>query len=108
MKVKLKVQSRVSIPKQPGLIIGTPEYLLFLTNVPESTFIPTLTSNANSRVNQKCTVLSIKQADLLSKQGGNIQKETDTVWTVNDVLVDPYPFYSIKRVWYIMDRQRRH
>ena len=22
-----------------------------------------------------------------------------TMWTVNDVLVDPYPFYCIKRVW---------
>ena len=22
-----------------------------------------------------------------------------TVWTVNDVLVNPYPFYFIKRVW---------
>ena len=25
------------------------------------------------------------------------------MWTVNDVLVDPYPFYFIKRVWIDQD-----
>ena len=35
------------------------------------------------------------------------------VWTVNDVLVDPYPFHSIKKAWINenkkgMDQPRRH
>ena len=30
MRVKLKVQSRVPIPKQPDLMIGTTEYILVL------------------------------------------------------------------------------
>ena len=26
-----------------------------------------------------------------------------TVWTVNDILVDPYPFNAVKRVWIDQD-----